>query len=114
MLALGASLKLLMDCGIAGVAASILDITDHACERLNEIGAKIVSDRRPDHRGGEQRSGIVSFELPGRDPLAVKRHSLRQNVVFGCRAGRLRISPHAYNNEEDISRLIDALISFSQ
>jgi selenocysteine lyase/cysteine desulfurase len=112
MLALGASLKLLMDCDMAGVAASILDITDVACERLSEIGAKIVSDRRPDHRGGEQRSGIVSFELPGRDPLAVKRHCLRQNVVFGCRAGRLRISPHAYNNEEDLRRLIDALTSF--
>jgi selenocysteine lyase/cysteine desulfurase len=112
MLALGASLQLLMDCGIANLAASILDITDRACQRLSDIGAKVVSDRRPDHRGGEQRSGIVSFELPGRDPLAVKRHSLRQNVVFGCRAGRLRISPHAYNNEDDLDRLVDALKSF--
>jgi selenocysteine lyase/cysteine desulfurase len=112
MLALGASLKLLMDCGIDAVAASILDITDQACHRLAEIGAKVVSDRRPDHRAGEQRSGIVSFELPGRDPLAVKRHALRQNVVFGCRAGRLRISPHAYNNEEDLDRLIEALTTY--
>jgi selenocysteine lyase/cysteine desulfurase len=112
MIALGASLKLLMGLGIDSIAASVLDITDRACERLTGIGAKIVSDRRVEHRGGEQRSGIVSFELPGRDPLAVKRHALRQNVVFGCRAGRLRISPHAYNNEEDLDRLMDALISF--
>jgi selenocysteine lyase/cysteine desulfurase len=112
MLALGASLRLLMECGIDAVAASILNITDRACERLSEIGANVVSDRRPDHRGGEQRSGIVSFELPGRDPLAVKRHAMRQNVVFGCRAGRLRISPHAYNTEEDLDRLIDSLTSY--
>lgn len=112
MLALGASLKLLMDCGIDAVAASILDFTDRACDRLAAIGAKIVSDRRPDHREGQQRSGIVSFELPGRDPLAVKRHALRQDVVFGCRAGRLRISPHAYNNDDDLDRLVEALVSF--
>ena len=112
MLALGASIKMLMDLGIDSLAAAILDVTERAGERLTEIGAKIVSDRRPDHRGGEQRSGIVAFELPGRDPLAVKRHALRQNVVFGCRAGRLRISPHAYNNEGDVDRLIEALTSF--
>jgi selenocysteine lyase/cysteine desulfurase len=112
-LAFGASLKLLMELGIDSVAASILDITDRACERLMEIGAKIVSDRRPDHRNGEQRSGIVAFELPGRDSMAVKRHAMKQNVVFGCRAGRLRISPHAYNNEDDLDRLIEALKSIS-
>jgi selenocysteine lyase/cysteine desulfurase len=110
--ALGASLKLLVDLGIDAVAAAILDITDKACQRLTEIGAKIVSDRRPDHRGGEQRSGIVAFELPGREPMAIKRHCLKQRVVFGCRAGRLRISPHAYNNEEDLERLVNAIQSF--
>jgi selenocysteine lyase/cysteine desulfurase len=90
----------------------VLDITDRACERLAKIGATIVSDRRPDHRDGEQRSGIVAFAFPGRDHMAMKRHAMRQNVIFGFRAGRLRISPHAYNNEEDLDRLVDALASF--
>ena len=63
---------------------------------------------------GEQRSGIVSFEFPGGDPMAVKRHAMRREVVFGCRAGRLRISPHAYNNEEDLDRLVSALTSFGE
>jgi selenocysteine lyase/cysteine desulfurase len=114
MLALGASLDLLTDLEAESIAAAVLDITDQACERLREIGATIVSDRRPDHRGGEQRSGIVSFEMPGHDPMAMKRHAMRQEVVFGCRAGRLRISPHAYNNGEDLDRLVDALTSFSE
>jgi len=114
MLAFGASLELLNGLGTENVAAAVLDITDRACERLLEIGAQIVSDRRAEHRGGEQRSGIVAFEMPGRDPMALKRHAMRHEVVFGCRAGRLRISPHAYNNEEDLERLIEALTSFPE
>jgi selenocysteine lyase/cysteine desulfurase len=109
MLALGASLDLLLEFDLELVAAAILDITDQACERLRKIGATIVSDRWPEHRGGQQRSGIVAFELPGHEPLAAKKHCLSQQVVLSCRAGRLRISPHAYNNEEDLERLTEAL-----
>jgi selenocysteine lyase/cysteine desulfurase len=115
MLGLGGSLQLLAELGTESVAAAILDITDRACERLTEIGATIVSDRRLEHRNGEQRSGIVAFELPGRgNPLAIKRHCMKQNIVLGVRAGRLRISPHAYNNEEDLDRLVEALTSYSE
>jgi selenocysteine lyase/cysteine desulfurase len=113
MLALGASLDFLHELGIERVSAAILDITDRACERLREIGAKIVSDRRMEHRSGQQRSGIIAFELADRDPLAVKKHCLTRQVVLSCRSGRLRISPHAYNNEEDVERLVEALTSFS-
>jgi selenocysteine lyase/cysteine desulfurase len=114
MLAFGASLRMLQDLGAANTAAAVLDITDRACERLVKIGATIVSDRDPNHRNGEQRSGIVSFELPGHDPMALKRHGMKKDVIFGCRAGRLRISPHAYNNEEDLDRLVEALTSFPE
>jgi len=107
MIGFGASLDLLLELGSEAIAAAIVEITDRACERLEQIGATVVSDRRPAHR-----SGIVAFELAGRDPLAVKKHCLTRQVVLTCRAGRLRISPHAYNNEEDVERLIAALTSF--
>lgn len=108
MLGFGASLDLLLELGIENIAAAIFDFTDLACERLRSAGATIVSDRRPEHR-----SGIVAFEWPGHDPLAVKKHCLKRNVVLSCRAGRLRISPHAYNNGLDLDRLIEALQSYS-
>lgn len=102
----GASLDLLDSLGMENVAALILQITDAACERLSEIGADIVSPRE----AGE-RSGIVTFEMPGADAMQLRNCCAREGVALACRGGRLRISPHAYNNEEDLDRLIRALTS---
>jgi selenocysteine lyase/cysteine desulfurase len=102
---LGASLELLASFGPSAIEQRLFEITEMACERLLAAGAAIATVRdEPRHT-----SGIVSFELPGRDPQEVRRRCLEQGVALGCRAGRLRISPHAYSNDADIERLIAAL-----
>ncbi len=107
-LALRASLDLLAGLGLSpsarGIADRVLDVTDLACTRLEEIGARITS-----HRRGEHRSGIVAFEMPGRDPLAEVSRCRAEHIALTCRSGRLRISPHAYTNEEDVDRLLSVL-----
>ena len=102
--ALGASLELLNRFGPEAISRRVLEITDLACSRLAEIGAVIDSDRSEAHK-----SGIVAFQLPGRDPDALRRQCLQREVVLSCRAGRLRISPHAYNDASDVDRLIQSL-----
>lgn len=104
MIALRASLKMLLEFGIEAIAGRVLEVTALACRRLEQIGAVIHSDRRPG-----RASGIVAFELPGRDSRALRRQCLERGVVLSCRGGRLRISPHAYNDESDIERLVEAL-----
>ncbi|MCG8450716.1 MAG: aminotransferase class V-fold PLP-dependent enzyme [Pirellulales bacterium] len=106
-LALGASIDLLCSLGVRSMATAILDITEQATKHLAELGAVCYSPRE----NIEECSGIVSFELPGRDPVKVRKHCLSQGVVLACRAGRLRISAHAYNNSEDLERLVAALKS---
>ena len=101
---LGASLELSLRYGQEAISRRVLEITDLACRRLAVAGAVIESVR-----DGDRRSGIVSFRMPGRDPDALRKQCLQHQVVLSCRAGRLRISPHAYNDESDIDRLIDAL-----
>lgn len=101
---LGASLELLSRFGFEAIARRVLEITDLACDRLQRMGAVIHSDRRE-----SCKSGIVAFELPGRDPQALRQKCLEQGVVLSCRAGRLRISLHGYNDGSDLDRLIEAL-----
>ncbi len=103
VLALGASLELLESCGIDQIGERVLGITDYACQQLAAAGATIESPREGDHR-----SGIVSFTWPG-DMALLRRRLLDDGVVVSHRCGCLRISPHAYNNEADIERLVAAL-----
>lgn len=108
-LAMGQSLKLLNSVGAAALSQQVLDYTDLACERLATAGAVVTTNRDMSHRSGEQRSGIVFFDLPGRDPVEFRKECIRRNIVLSCRAGRLRISPHAYNTEEDLNRLLEVI-----
>ncbi len=112
MIGLGASLALLTSLGVgpqeSPIAQRVLEITDYACRRLEEIGATIVSCREPEHA-----SGIVSFSLAGRDLRLERQRLLQAGVVLSYRGDNLRISPHAYNNEDDVERLITTLTATS-
>lgn len=107
ILGMGASIELFAQVGQPEIERRIRAITDELVDRLPEIGAQLVSSRQ-----GNEWSGIVSFILPDRDPLSVVRHCKRHGVVISTRAGRLRASPHFYNNSADLDRLIEAIRSF--
>ncbi len=105
---LGGSLELLRRYGLGPERSPLADrviwVSDLAVERLQQIGARISSCR-----DDTAKSGIVSFELPGPPPEKIRAHCRESGVLFSCRDGKLRISPHAYNDQEDVERLIDAL-----
>ncbi len=108
--ALGASIEMLMELGLSAtdspIAERVLQLNEMAASRLQEIGATIVGPQEL-----QNRSGIVAFDLPGCDPNQVRRRCLEAGVALGVRGGRLRISPHAYVNEEDIEKLVGVLQS---
>lgn len=104
-LGLAASVELLLNLGAEAIGERILAATNLACRRLTEFGATVLSHReQPRHN-----SGIVRFDLPGKDLQQVARQLLKRGVVLSVRGGGLRISPHAYCNGADIERLIEGL-----
>jgi cysteine desulfurase/selenocysteine lyase len=102
--ALGASLALLLETGIPAVAARVLELTDHLCERASSVGFEVFSSRLP-----EERSGIVSLTVPGHDPRDLVRRCKAEGIVVNQRAGRLRVSPHCYNTPAELDHLIEVL-----
>lgn len=108
MVGLGASLKMLRELGVgpsqSPVAEWVLDVTDHASSRLLTFGAKLISPHE-----GENRSGILTFQLPGQEPAEIRERLLKAGIVTSCRGGGVRLSPHGYNTREEIDRVIDVL-----
>ncbi len=107
---LAASLELLTSYGLAADLSKIGDrviaMADLACDRMSSIGCGPRFERNPAHR-----SGIVTFAIPAVEPEIVRKSCLDQHVVVSCRGGGLRVTPHAYTNEDDIYRLICAVKS---
>ena len=113
ILALGASLDLLLGVGIDTVWQRVEALTGRLDERLRDRGYEVHSPRAAE---GE-RSGIVIFSPPGgnADPSAhAQRTQLvadleRRGIVIVLREGRLRASPHFYNTPRQIDQLLEAL-----
>ena len=98
--ALAASVALLMEIGPKTVSARILDQAELVREAARSAGWSVVGSTRP-----TDLSGIVALERPGIDPNDVVARLRGLGVAAACRRGRLRLSPHVYNNGDDLARL---------
>jgi selenocysteine lyase/cysteine desulfurase len=101
----GASLDLLHRVGIRAIETRVLSLADRLASSLHARGYTIVGSRSEQ---GE-RSAIVTFRHPRMDINACHRRLMEVGVVVSLREGAIRASPHFYNTEEDIDRLLDAL-----
>jgi cysteine desulfurase / selenocysteine lyase len=93
--AMEASIELLLEIGPKTVEQRVLELGADARTRLRRLGAVIEDDDSP----------IVAARFPGRDPSPIAKELERRRVVVAARHGRLRVSPHFYNNESDLDRL---------
>jgi selenocysteine lyase/cysteine desulfurase len=102
--ALGASIELLLEIGIATIQQRLRRLTDTLAEGLVRKGYTLLSPRRE----GEW-SGIVTFRSE-RHPTEELHKILRsRNIIGARRGGGIRISPHFYNTEEEVLRVVEAI-----
>jgi selenocysteine lyase/cysteine desulfurase len=109
-LALSASLDLFLSIRSLlpadAISSRVIELASQLDQSLQRLGAKTrlpVAD--------SNRSGIVTFELPGVEPNEIRRLAAERNVVVSCRDGGVRASIHAYNHQDDLSRLV-AVVQF--
>ena len=102
--AMGASLELLLEVGVEAVQGRLRLLTDRLVDGLRDAGYRVLSPR-----GESEWSGIVTFDSPVHETEALHR-TLRSHQIIGARrGGGIRISPHFYNTEEEVLRVVDAL-----
>jgi cysteine desulfurase/selenocysteine lyase len=104
LLAFGVSLGLLLELGPDVVSARILDRAEAVRALALAAGWRLAGSSRP-----EDRSGIVALERDDIDPDTFARGLRSRGIALASRRGRIRISPHVYNNADDLDRLASAL-----
>jgi cysteine desulfurase/selenocysteine lyase len=102
--ALGASLELLLNAGVGNVERRVVELTDYLCDKALSLGVDVFSSR-----AAGEKSGIVSLVVPGQAPDDVVKRCRAAGVVVNARAGRVRVSPHAYNTTDELDRFLDAV-----
>ncbi|HVO97041.1 MAG TPA: aminotransferase class V-fold PLP-dependent enzyme [Bryobacteraceae bacterium] len=93
------SVGLFHEIGPHTVEERVMYLARSARERLRELGAEAA----------DNGSQIVAAKFPGRDPSHLARELKEESVNVAARHGFLRVSPHLYNNEEDLEQLCAAL-----
>ena len=110
----GESLDLLLNlgCNLADnpISAAVLDNALSIHEGLQSMGANVFRSRST-MRTDSELSGILTFEVPGVDPNAVRSRLLGEEIIVSVRHGRVRVATHAYNNAEDVQRLVETTLA---
>ena len=104
--AFGAALGLLLETGIDNIENRVMNLGDCIIAELNRRNIKIYSSTI-----SEERSGNVSFTLKKNIDLLYS-FMMKNKVKLTVRDGLVRLSPHFYNNEDEILKVFDLLDEF--
>jgi selenocysteine lyase/cysteine desulfurase len=103
-----ASLRLILDIGVDEIWQRVKGLTDILIDGLLSMeGCEILTPIN-------ERAGIVTFRLKGVDSQRIWEILNEKLITISLREGWLRVSPHFYNDEKDIEKLLEELKRVSQ
>jgi cysteine desulfurase/selenocysteine lyase len=110
LVGLHAAMELLLELGIENIAAELLRKRAWLVPALQQKGYTVLNADAP----RANASAIISFYRPGVDMAAVHAKFTEANIVSSLRADRagnryIRLSPHFYNTDGELHRLMELL-----
>jgi selenocysteine lyase/cysteine desulfurase len=93
-------MELIANWGQAAIIERLRMLTDRLADGLRNSGVLVTDARvRAPH--------VLSLQFPGGMPDQLTARLEAENVFVSPRLGRIRISPHVYNDEADVDRFLD-------
>ena len=106
LIGLESSIDLFLKLGVENIFSYILNLINAFMEGLKGSDYRIESDLSSEHR-----SNIILFSHADKSKNEfVHRELERKNIFISYREGYLRLSPHIFNNEQDIKKIIEELL----
>ena len=99
-----AGMQLVAEVGVPAIEAHVRDLVDRLFAGLDELGATVVTPR------AEAEHGPLVC-VASTDPNALVAALAKEHIVTSTRDSSLRISLHLYNVEEDVDRVLEALVA---
>jgi selenocysteine lyase/cysteine desulfurase len=96
------ALKMLLEFGIGKIQKRILDLTEYLIEAVKDLGYELQTPEEPQYR-----SGIVNFKVEGAQEVAKNLED--KGIIVSARAHGIRVSPHFYNTEEEVDKLMEEI-----
>ena len=98
--AMEASVDLMLEIGPDVIERRVFELAAKTREILQDLGAAVEI----------QASPIVAARFENLDVSALARALKEKRVLVAARRGHLRVSPHFYNNEDDLEHLRETLL----
>jgi cysteine desulfurase/selenocysteine lyase len=102
--AMAASVGMMLEIGPRAIEERVMELAGLTRAALRRAGGSLPADRDPHYD-----SPIVTAQFEGKDARSIARDLQARKVLVAARHGNLRVSPHFYNDAEDVEKFEKAL-----